>query len=59
MLSFPCVYTHNLGVILIIQSVLLPTCQASLIIAPPPTLYVLQNVTGMGDKLRKEINQLK
>lgn len=59
MLSFPYVYTHNLGVIFIIQSVLLSTCQASLIIAPPPTLYVLQNVTGMGDKVRKEINQLK
>lgn len=56
MLSFPYVYTHNLGVIFIVQSVLLSTCQASLITAPPPSLYVLQNVTGMGEK---EIIQLK
>lgn len=58
MLSLPYVYTHNLWVVFIIHSVLLSTCQASLI-TPPPTLYVLQNVTGMGDKVLKEIIQLK
>lgn len=58
MLSLPYVYTHNLWVVFIIHSVLLSTCQASLI-TPPPTLYVLQNVTGMGVKVLKEIIQLK
>lgn len=53
MLSFPYVYIHNLGVIFIIHSVLLSTCQTSLIV-PSPTLYVLQNVTGMGDKYLKK-----
>lgn len=29
------------------------------IVSPPPTLYSLQNVTGMGDEVIKEVIQLK